>query len=258
MELKNSVTLESRFPKSRQPVSTHSQLKKRKSDGIIALNPKKRHLNPRNDDSSDDDDDEDDPNKLQSMVKSKLGDLFSKGIDHSKGQFNHIYFDKNVTTFSCRELISKIEALNIKIGKLVCDYEMTEPPKIHLHINSYGGSIFAAFSVIDTIRRSKFPIVTIIDGAAASAATLISIFGHERQMTKHSYMLIHQLSSACWGTMAEIDDEHANLTELMERIYVLYEDKTLIKKSELKKLLKHDRWWNAETCLKRGLIDEII
>ena len=52
--------------------------------------------------------------------------------------------------------------------------------KIYLHINSFGGSVFASLATIDSIRNCKYPVVSIIEGAAASAATLISVVCHER------------------------------------------------------------------------------
>ena len=70
-------------------------------------------------------------------------------------------------------------------------------------------------------------------------------------------MLIHQLSSGCWGKMSEIEDEYKNLTELMEKIKELYKEHANIPKKELTELLKHDLWLNSEKCIKYGLVDEI-
>ena len=47
-------------------------------------------------------------------------------------------------------------------------------PVIRLHINSYGGSLFAGLATVDTIRSLNSEVHSIIDGAAASAATIIS------------------------------------------------------------------------------------
>jgi ATP-dependent protease ClpP protease subunit len=225
-----------------------------------------RKRGARNDDDDDDEDDDDgeegddpmDPEALQNKLRGKLSDLFGQKRGDRKGQLNHIYFEESVNKRSCRDLIDKIEDLNIKLGKLTSEYQLTDPPKIYLHINSFGGSIFAAFSVIDTMRRSRFPIVTIIEGASASAATLISVFGSERWITKHGYMLIHQLSSVCWGKMAEIEDEYDNLKDMMDAIYAIYEEKTTMTKAQLKTFLKHDRWWGSDKCLEKGLVDKII
>jgi len=134
----------------------------------------------------------------------------------------------------------------------------TDPGRIYLHINSFGGSVFAGFSSVDYIRTSKVPITTIIDGCAASAATMMSIVGHHRAMHRHSFMLIHQISSTMWGKFEEMKDDMKNSELLMKTIIQLYEEHTRIPRSELSKILKHDLWWDAETCLDYGLIDEII
>lgn len=194
-------------------------------------------------------------------MKNSLSNIFGNVCPKSyseHGRCNHIYFDDAIDKNSCKKLIGQLEDLNIKLGKLTCDYDLVEQPKIYLHINSPGGSVFSALSVIDTMRQSKFPIVTIVEGGTASAATLISCFGSERWITKYGYMLIHQLSSSCWGKMAEIEDEFANLQDIMERIYEIYEEHTKLNRTQLKKILKGDRWWRAETCLKHGLVDKII
>lgn len=130
--------------------------------------------------------------------------------------------------------------------------------KIELHINSYGGSVFDGFSSVDYILNSKIPVTTVINGCAASAATIMSVVAPERKMFKHSYMLIHQLSSGMWGKYQEMKDEMDNCDKLMEAIKNIYTEHTKIPKKEMDKILKHDLWWDAETCLKYGLVDDII
>jgi len=130
--------------------------------------------------------------------------------------------------------------------------------KFNLHINSYGGSVFAGFSSVDYIIGSKVPVVSVIDGCAASAATIMSVVADHRQINKHAYMLIHQLSSGMWGKYQDMKDDMENSDRLMKMIIDIYEEHTKIPKKELNKILKHDLWWDAETCLKYGLVDEII
>ena len=45
---------------------------------------------------------------------------------------------------------------------------------------------------------------------------------------------------------------------LMQKIKSIYEQHTKIPKREMDKILKHDLWWDAKTCLKYGLVDEIL
>ena len=44
----------------------------------------------------------------------------------------------------------------------------------------------------------------------------------------------------------------------MNKIKGIYEQYTKIPKKQLDGILKHDLWWDAQTCLNYGLIDEII
>ena len=106
--------------------------------------------------------------------------------------------------------------------------------------------------------KSKTPIYTYVDGCAASAGTIMSVCGAKRFIGENAYMLVHQLSSGSWGKFAELQDDMKNNENLMKRIKEIYEAKTKIPKGKMDELLKHDLWWDAKTCLRYGLVDEII
>ena len=169
---------------------------------------------------------------------------------------NHIYFYSGVCKKSALELNIKLKEVQKKILSKYKDHDFHQE-YIYLHINSFGGSVFAGFSVIDTIKNLKVPVVSIIEGAAASAATLISVVCSYRIIYKTSYMLVHQLSSSAWGKMSELEDEMENLKELMECIRNIYKEHTTIPDGEINEILKHDLWWNSKICLSKGLVDEI-
>jgi len=194
---------------------------------------------------------------LEEVLRSKMDSLLNP-YKESKGKKNHIYFDELIDKSSARELIGRIEELTIRIQKLTSDYDMAESPKIYLHINSLGGDLFSSLGISDYMTRNKVPIVTIVEGAAASGATMISLSGHERWITKNSYMMIHQLNGSCWGTFDQIEDEFMNKKGWMDRIIKIYADRSKMKPAELKNFLKHDLYWDSEECLKRGLVDKII
>ena len=172
---------------------------------------------------------------------------------------NHIYFYCSVNKKNILKLITSIKDITIKLKTMEFKYAITDL-KIYLHINSYGGSVFAALSAIDTIMKNKIPIISIVEGGAASAATLISVVCSERQITPNSYMLVHQLSSGFWGKMEEIKDEYINLKKLMKTLTRIYKKHTSIDESDdttVKDLLKRDLWLNSTECLKYGMVDLI-
>ena len=150
---------------------------------------------------------------------------------------------------SLRNMDKDLQIVKVKYGVDV---------PIKLYINSYGGSIFAGFSTVDTIKSLVIPVHTYIDGAAASAATLISVVGEKRFIHKNSYMLVHQLSSLMWGKYEEFKDEMENLDLLMARIKEIYKEHCSIPKKELDDILKHDLWLDSAKCVKWALVDEIV
>lgn len=171
---------------------------------------------------------------------------------------NHIFFYCDVNTKNCLELNKHIISLSDKLSSVKNKYGMDEEPVICLHINSLGGSIFDAISTIDTILNCPIPVYTYIEGCAASAATLISVVGTKRFIGRHAHMLIHQLSSAFWGTMREFKDEMKNLKKLMKIIINIYLEYTSVNKNQLENILEHDLWWSPKKCLKLNLVDEIL
>jgi ATP-dependent Clp protease protease subunit len=171
---------------------------------------------------------------------------------------NNVYFYSEVNRAKCLQLNKKLVTLGTSLRNRSNSLGISETPPIRLHINSYGGSLFAGFSSVDYVLNCSVPVHTIIDGCAASAATLFSVVAEKRYMHKHSFMLIHQLSSGMWGNYESLKDDMENCDLLMETIRNIYTEHTKIPKKTLNQILKRDLWFDADTCLKYGLIDEII
>ena len=196
---------------------------------------------------------------LQWESKADGTDTAGANADNNKVQVgrNRIYFYSEVNRPKNLELNKTLVTLGNTLYNRGQSLDV-DPGRIFLHINSGGGSVFAGLSSVDYILNSKVPVTTVIDGCAASAATIMSVVGHHRVMHKHSFMLIHQISSVMWGKFEEMKDDMKNSELLMETIIKIYEEHTRIPRGELKEILKRDIWWDAKTCLDYGLVDEII
>lgn len=170
---------------------------------------------------------------------------------------NHIYFYSGVSKSEVLQLNRRVKELN---NSLIYDSKVQdrEPASIFLHINSYGGSVFDGLAAMDTILSCRVPVVTIIDGCCASAATFISIVGSKRLIPKHGFMLIHQLSAMTWGKYRELQDDNVNFNKLMGTIKAIYNEYTTIPPEKIAEILDHDLWFDAKTCQEYGLIDTIV
>jgi len=170
---------------------------------------------------------------------------------------NNLYFYGPVSQRSCFELKNKLNDLDTKSSIFHLQYRI-DPPPIHLHIQSEGGSLYHTLYIMDLIDSMNTPVYTYIDGFAASAATLLSVVGKKRYMTKNSLMLIHQLSGSESGKFNELQDQMSNMSILMKIIMNIYLTKTNIDEETLTVLLQKDLWLDSKTCLEYGLVDEII
>ena len=125
---------------------------------------------------------------------------------------NLIYFNAPIENEYILELIEHLHEMEQneleRVNELV--FEMKKKTGIEfkgkdyirpilLEINSNGGLIHEAFAVVDTIKHLSIPVHTICKGYTASAATLITLAGSKRYITKNSYFLIHELSDEITG-----------------------------------------------------------
>jgi len=170
---------------------------------------------------------------------------------------NRIYFYSEVNNSTILTLNKTLRDLSNSIYADVIIRNI-KGLNIYLHINSPGGTATDGFSAMDEINSSIVDIYTIVDGYCASAATLLSMVGKKRLIKPNSFMLIHQLSGWHYGNYSQLTDEYINSTLLMKKIKKAYEEHTKIPKKTLNKILKRDLYFDAKTCLKYGLVDEII
>ena len=193
---------------------------------------------------------------------------------------NSIYFNAGINPKTMASLIDKLlimeqkllkkkKILKRKFKELKKDEKEDEdideqfnitidPQPIKLYLTSNGGYVYQVFSAIDTILHMKIPVHTICKGFVASAGTLLSLAGKKRFITENSYMLIHELRAGSWGKFTHLAESFENSKQLMEHIKDYYIKRTKMSIEELDEQLKKDLSWNAELCLEKGLVDEII
>lgn len=171
---------------------------------------------------------------------------------------NDVYFYSDVNNESCFLLNKSITDLSKQLLISQITFNLQSPPPINLYINSDGGELFGALSIIDRIKTNKVPVHSYVEGLVASASTLISISCHRRFIRKNSIMLVHQIRSWFGGTYENFIDENKNLELLTNTVKNLYFQNTKFEEDVLNELLKRDIYLNADDAIKYGLADEII
>ena len=185
-------------------------------------------------------------------------------ISHDKQKFvsvidnNELYFYNDVNVESALVLNKTLSDLSRQLLIAKITFDLQETPHIKLHINSDGGEVFGALSIVDRIQSSKVPVHSYAEGLVASASTLISVSCHKRYIRKNTILLIHQVRSWFEGTYEDFNDEKQNMDLIMKIVKDIYLKHTKFTEEELNQLLKRDIYLNAEDAIKYGLADEIV
>lgn len=177
---------------------------------------------------------------------------------------NHIYFydEVNPTTQLKLQLLIR-EACEEAISM---SQENKQSQPICLHINSGGGWATCGFALYDFIKATSesVDIIGIVEGEAASAASLILLGCSTRLMSDNSFILIHQISWGAWGNNRQMTDHSYNADKMMKKLINIYKDETTIGSNEkteedrekvIKSILEHDYQLDIEECIKYGLVE---
>ena len=176
-------------------------------------------------------------------------------LTYYKGLKEREYWIEGEITEDNLELVRLIINWNKEDAKI----EPAARKPIKLFFNSPGGALDVAYTLYDTIRISKTPIIGINVGYCASAAAYIFIACHQRKMNKHGYFIFHQgslsnLSGEYKQIIASIEDYQAQVEELSS----LIKERTLYTDEEIAKNIIGEWYVRQEEALEKGIVQSVI
>lgn len=134
---------------------------------------------------------------------------------------------------------------------------LSSTPEVVVSVNSDGGNPFVGFAIADMIRADR-NVTTIVEGLAASAASLIALAGKRRLMRPHAWVLIHGITTRMWGKQDEITDHRKQLERHSAQIVDYLVSVSACNRKDVLAMLRRETWLSADDCLRLGLIDEVL
>lgn len=128
---------------------------------------------------------------------------------------------------------------------------------IKLYIDSCGGLLTDTFSIIDSVRMSKTPVIGICTGTAYSGGFFILISCNKRIAYPHASFLFHEGATQNGGTSGQFENYTAFYKKQLKQLKQLVLDYTKISEEEYEKIKREDIWYDATEALEKGIIDEI-
>lgn len=159
-----------------------------------------------------------------------------------------VYLNGEVNSASANDICMQLRVLEA----------MDADKEIFLIINSPGGSVIDGLAIVDQIKHSKAPIITVVHGLAASMGAVILSAGKRRLAYKNSEVLIHQVLGGAGGQASDVEIQARHMLATKEKLNRLLAENTGHSYEEICKDTDRDYWLDAEAALAYGIIDEIV
>lgn len=131
---------------------------------------------------------------------------------------------------------------------------------VTVRINSGGGDVFAAHAIHNLLKSYNGRVTAVIDGLAASAATVVAVAADKIIMPSNSLMMIHDPAIGLSGyyPAAELSKLVEALATIKTSIIAAYRKRCKVSDEEIEKMMANETWMGAAECKEKGFADEII
>jgi len=127
--------------------------------------------------------------------------------------------------------------------------------QIILRVNSPGGEVFEGISILNMLRAHKASVTCVVDGLAASAASVIAAGCDDTVMSPGTQMMIHSTSTIEWGNAADMRKTADLLDGLDKSLIEIYTAKAGEK--DWAALLAAETWMTAAEAVEMKLANRV-
>ena len=136
--------------------------------------------------------------------------------------------------------------------------DAVESNEIELHINSYGGSVFASIAIKSYLEGLGKNITVYVDAIAASGGSIIAMAGNTIKMNPSAMLMIHRAWSVAMGNCSDFLKQAETLEKIDQSVLEAYVSKFKGDKAELSKMVNDETWLTADEAFELGLCDEVV
>lgn len=133
---------------------------------------------------------------------------------------------------------------------------------VRVHINSPGGDVFAAANIANALRDQQASkgrtVETVIDGIAASAASVVAMAGSTIRIADNGMVMVHNPWTIALGNAAEMRKAADTLDTIRATIVATYRWHSKLSEDELVALMDAETWMDADEAIANGFATEKV
>lgn len=150
------------------------------------------------------------------------------------------------------------EMFGIGSGKFVADLNQLDGKSLTLHINSPGGDTFDGIKMANAVRAYPGRVTCVIEGLAASAATLVALGADKVLMNESSMFMIHNSWTLCIGNADDFKKQASLLAKIDQQVLQSYVSKTGKDPDMIRNWMAQETWFTQKEALDTGFCDGFV
>ena len=128
---------------------------------------------------------------------------------------------------------------------------------LNVHFNSDGGVVTEGMAMYNALRQFPGKKVGIVEGIAASMASVILMACDEVKVAKGAYVMIHNPSGGVMGGSEDMRKAADEIDRMRGELLDIYEARTGIDRAKLEKMLDAETYFTAEEAVTAGIADAV-
>ncbi|WP_353472330.1 ATP-dependent Clp protease proteolytic subunit [Salipiger sp. H15] len=129
--------------------------------------------------------------------------------------------------------------------------------RVTVRLNSDGGHVWGGEQVRAILAGHPGGTDIVVEGLAASSASLIFMAGTSRRMSSGSQLMIHDPSGYAWGTEKELRKAADDLDRAANLYASVYASASGKSPEEVREIMKAETWYSPEEAVAEGFADSI-
>mgnify|MGYP002857522941 CR=1 FL=1 len=165
--------------------------------------------------------------------KAEIAEIYLSGdiVDDDYGGAMDYWYDGNTTGY---EFPAKLRA----------QLEEVKDKELEIHINSYGGSVFAGVAMANFVAQHKPKTTCIVDGIAASIASQIFFSADVCKIPTNGYVMLHRPFTYTEGNAEDLRKAAEVLDTIQAGLETTYQKKALdgVTVEDIRQMMNEETW----------------
>lgn len=130
---------------------------------------------------------------------------------------------------------------------------------ITVKINSCGGDLYTGLAIHNALKGLTANVKTVVEGIAASAASVIAMAGDSVEVYPGSLIMIHGVSIRNYGdiNLQDVQKMERMIDANEKAIAAIYNQRTGIDTEEIRTMMAEEKWMTGEEAVEKGFADKI-